>query len=549
MIDQWNGCYDQGWGKNLVPEAFSHPAKVSFSLAAKIYDHVINEGWVKKGDLILDPFSGIGGFAFHALCYGLNFIGVELEQKFVDLGQQNIELWNRKMKGWPNLGMATIIQGDSRKIVAELWFQEFKDVIEGANLILSSPPYADWHGDDKRFGILRHKDGCKCNFCKKNKGNMGFNQGYQDVIEKADLVVSSPPFSKQAPTIKMDDEHIRQLVERTNKRYGRTKITFEGVKKNIEDSQTKIGDYGHTPGNLANLKEWRFDLVCGSPPYAGSMNSEKSGIDWSKGKRENGTPRDRSKEAFYERMVGAGAEMRYGQSPGQLGAMKEGSIDAVISSPPYVDSVKGEHEEKETASESRSKRKTKGGSLGQSQRFGGYGKSLSQLGSMKEGGFDAVVGSPPWDEGSQTPKFECKPQSPKHQGGPQWGPQYEKQQTLGKGDTFWSASKIIVQQCYELLKPSGISIWVCKDYIKGGRRIPFSQRWATLCESVGFELIHWHKASLIKEFGTQITTMNGDEKIRSEKKSFFRRLAEKKGSPRIDEEDILCLIKPLAEGK
>ena len=378
-IDLWQGCYSQGWGKNLIPEAFSHPAKVSFSLVAKIYDHAINEKWIKKGDLILDPFSGIGGFAFHALCYGLNFIGVELEQKFVDLGQQNIELWNRKMKGWPNLGMATIIQGDSRKIVAELWFQEFKDVIEGANLILSSPPYADWHGDDKRFGILRHKDGCKCNFCKKNKGNMGFNQGYQDVIEKADLVVSSPPFSKQAPTIKMDDEHIRQLVERTNKRYGRTKITFEGVKKNIEDSQTKIGDYGHTPGNLANLKE---------------------------------------------------------------------------------------------------------GNIGNTS-----------------------------------------------------------------GDTFWVASKIIVQQCYDLLKPQGHTIWVCKDYIKGGRRIPFSQRWATLCESVGFELIHWHKASLIKEFGTQITTMNGDEKIQTEKKSFFRRLAEKKGSPRIDEEDILCLIKPLAEGK
>jgi len=450
--DKWENCYDQGWGKNLVPEAFSHPAKVSFSLAAKIYDHAINEGWVKKGDLILDPFSGIGGFAFHALCYGLNFIGVELEEKFVKLGQQNIELWNRKMKGWPNLGTATIIQGDSRNL--------------------------------------------------------------KDVIEKTDLVVSSPPYS---------DEVSR---DRASENYAQSKNDYKRGGK----SQYEI--YGHTPGNLANLKEGNFDMCIGSPPFTDCHSVVPI--------------EGHSRQVTSERVKGI---INYGQSPGQLGAMKEGSIDAVISSPPYVDSVKGEHEEKETASESRSKRKTKGGSLGQSQRFGGYGKSLSQLGSMKEGGFDAVVGSPPWDEGSQTPKFECKPQSPKHQGGPQWGPQYEKQQTLGKGDTFWSASKIIVQQCYELLKPSGISIWVCKDYIKGGRRIPFSQRWATLCESVGFELIHWHKASLIKEFGTQITTMNGDEKIRSEKKSFFRRLAEKKGSPRIDEEDILCLIKPLAEGK
>ena len=91
--------------------------------------------------------------------------------------------------------------------------------------------------------------------------------------------------------------------------------------------------------------------------------------------------------------------------------------------------------------------------------------------------------------------------------------------------------------------PSGKAIFVCKDYIKKGRRVPFSDRWLALCESVGFKLVCRHKAMLVKEHGTQITTSGEDEKIITERKSFFRRLAESKGSPHIDWEDVLCLIK------
>ena len=27
MADVWEGCYDDGWQGDIVPEAFSHPAK------------------------------------------------------------------------------------------------------------------------------------------------------------------------------------------------------------------------------------------------------------------------------------------------------------------------------------------------------------------------------------------------------------------------------------------------------------------------------------------------------------------------------------------
>ncbi len=85
--DSWHKCYQSGWGKRLTPESYSHPAKGAFNLAERIYQHAIEEGWLESGQTVLDPFGGIGGFAYHAMKNGLNFIGMELELKFQRLGQ------------------------------------------------------------------------------------------------------------------------------------------------------------------------------------------------------------------------------------------------------------------------------------------------------------------------------------------------------------------------------------------------------------------------------------------------------------------------------
>ena len=46
---------------------------------------------------------------------------------------------------------------------------------------------------------------------------------------------------------------------------------------------------------------------------------------------------------------------------------------------------------------------------------------------------------------------------------------------------------------------------------------------------------------LVKNHGEQETIWDGTEQITTARKSFFRRLAEKKGSPKIDWEDVICL--------
>ena len=57
---EWHGCYDDGWKGVIVDEAFAHPAKFARGLIERIVDFGLAEGWWKRGDLIGDPFAGVG---------------------------------------------------------------------------------------------------------------------------------------------------------------------------------------------------------------------------------------------------------------------------------------------------------------------------------------------------------------------------------------------------------------------------------------------------------------------------------------------------------
>lgn len=104
--------------------------------------------------------------------------------------------------------------------------------------------------------------------------------------------------------------------------------------------------------------------------------------------------------------------------------------------------------------------------------------------------------------------------------------------------------------CSECRKPvrgtgqslPGIAVFVCKDFVRKGKRVPFSDDWIKLCEACGFRLVCRHRAMLVKK--RKVNTLFGvTEKIK-EKKSFFRRLHEKKpGAVRIDWEDVICVQK------
>ena len=83
-----------------------------------------------------------------------------------------------------------------------------------------------------------------------------------------------------------------------------------------------------------------------------------------------------------------------------------------------------------------------------------------------------------------------------------------------------------------------------KKYVRKGQLVHFDDNWIRLCESVGFRLVCRHNALLSSGSGEQRDAFGSHKKLEKRRVSFFRRLAESHGSPRIDFETVACLEKP-----
>ena len=88
--DTWHHAYDEPLTAVIVPEAFSHPAKMAWALAKRLMQHVRAE-WPQIRH-ILDPMAGIGVVPLAAAYAGFGAFAGELEAHFAALLQQNIAL-------------------------------------------------------------------------------------------------------------------------------------------------------------------------------------------------------------------------------------------------------------------------------------------------------------------------------------------------------------------------------------------------------------------------------------------------------------------------
>ncbi len=238
--------------------------------------------------------------------------------------------------------------------------------------------------------------------------------------------------------------------------------------------------------------------VLSSPPYAGSITAGGDQFGLLHGIKNGGGLEARNDKGS----IGVSSK-EYGTTPGQLGAMPPGNLppgdalaSGVVSSPPYESSMesgdKKAHIDFSKCSDGRKVPKLTAGWQG--QRSESYGLSEGQMG-------------------------------------------------LESGETFWSAAKQIVFQCHLLLKPGATTCWVVKSYVKAGKIVPFPDQWAALLEATGFRVTHRIRCHLVSE--TREADLFGGETVkRKERKSFFRRLHEKK-SPhtRIDFEEIVVAVK------
>lgn len=152
---------------------------------------------------------------------------------------------------------------------------------------------------------------------------------------------------------------------------------------------------------------------------------------------------------------------------------------------------------------------------------GGYGQTAGNLGNLPDTDFKAALAQMP--KGSHAAILE---------------------ETGAEPTTFWSASREILEQVYQILVPGGYAIFVCKRFVRDKQIVEFPTQWAHLCEAVGLEWIHHHKAWQVDKRGAQYTLGGELEERQITWQSFFRKDHAKK-YPRLKIlwEDILCFVK------
>jgi len=427
----------------------------------RLYPYLLQQGYIQPGACVLDPFAGVALGAFHALLCGLRWVGVELEEKFVALGQQHLTYWRERY----GLTGATLFQGDSRHL---------RHVLGQADLegIISSPPYS---GNEKSDYLITDNGGRDRDQrrgyrqglgCFRGSETYGRQPGQLGALPPGDVgaIVSSPPF---------ESTNIRPTA------LGAGHSTWADG----DSAGRNKGDYhfSTSPGQLGALPSGDLGAIVSSPPYADALSGSTnlSGRDAAHARARGRNPDT----------PGSGYPCHYGTTPGQLGALPPGDLGAIVSSPPYEGSVHdGNGIDQAKLTGNRPGRHTQAGAEG-------YGTATAQL--------------------SNTTR-----------------------------DTFWSAASAILAESAALLPPGAIACWIVKPFVRNRALVDFPAQWQALCEHHGFTLLERIEASLVEDHGTQETLFGGGaDRLSTAKKSFFRRLAERKGSPAIDAEIILIMRK------
>lgn len=175
------------------PESMKHPAKMPIFLCQKLIQE-----YSKEGDWILDPMAGIGTTLVESVLLGRNALGVEFEQKFVDIVSRNlkrIEVFRDRLK---NMGKAYVFQGDSRNLCFIL--QSFKPF----DAIVFSPPFGheSYFGTSTQGSALAKDRYNAVPYSEtgdpQNVGTLKYNPA------KIDTIILSPPFCSEMVTNKGD---------------------------------------------------------------------------------------------------------------------------------------------------------------------------------------------------------------------------------------------------------------------------------------------------------------------------------------------------------
>lgn len=576
---QWFGCYQDQWKGHITAASFQHPAKFAKGLVERILDYMAERKWIAKGDVIGDPFGGVGTGGIVAAYRGYQWIGVELEPKFVDFAAGNFMLHAHR---FVRLGvpMPILIQGDSRqfnKIVDAVLSSppystsdisaasDFKSkkcpnskLAREVHGVITSPPYAgsledggpekghpdgyersnNWTGYGKSDGqIAALKAGdvgevVREYYCPEHKYNPPANSGFAfcprcecpEAFTNVDAVVGSPPF-------------LGCRSDTTSSGGGINKRGYEGKhadrpshRKMAERTYQPGSDKDRDPANIEVLGPGSVSAVIASPPYE-TISAGAGGL--------NHLPaRDGDKQSGRDpASASQSADQTYGTTPGQIAHCKKASVDAVVSSPPWEKNVEG----------GRAAGKFKGaaGALKVKRGKGASDKAVLAQAARDE---TKTIGDSEGQIGQLRSSDETCPACRKCLTSTQLSALPST--TVGEPESYWQAVAKVYHSCLLALKPGGVMALVVKDFCKDKKRMRLCDDTMRLLVWLGFEEVERVHAMLSEERIVE-DLFEGTRTIKTERKSFFRRLHEGRLAAddprRIDFEEVLFVRKPMEQ--
>jgi len=304
------------------------------------------------------------------------FVGVELEQKFVDWANQNIKKAQRVASEdmFINLGEVICVQGDARKLV--------KVIKEKVDKCIFSPPFgqAQSGGEIAKKGYDGPKHGPTDLVGKRSY--MPENVGDKDNISnlpfgKADKIVTSPPYGEG-----LGHQHGTKVT---------SKLSLLAQKKGMN-----VGKYSEGKKNIGDLPHGKISKIITSPPYS------ETRMDGGGKGRAGMTPYSGEKPDTW----------RTQRNQNNLGNLPHGQVEKIVTSPPYSESIKTE-----TDADKRLNRLDKAGYLekkdwqrpgtiktpGRTAMFSEnqYSKDKNNIGNLKHGEIAKIVTSVKKGEGNR----------------------------------------------------------------------------------------------------------------------------------------------------
>jgi len=282
-----------------------------------------------------------------------------------------------------------------------------------------------------------------------------------ELLGKADACITSPPYSETFSSSKAGRAT----------RLGETKIHEE---KQLGRPYTK----GLNKDNIGNLPHGSIDSIITSPPYLKSAD-KGSGIN---------------KQRPQDVKIGCSTIGKSIEHPDAIDNTKDyGSIDSIITSPPYSESIS----------------KRAGGrmswcSKGQSRRMmDKYSENHENLSNLPHGEIDSIITSPPYEE-TMSEKRHYTPSTgrserlwqEKHLG---VYPYSNGQIGAFRKETYLSAMLKVYSEMYKVLKDGGRAIIVIKPFVRKKKIVDLPYHTWLLLEKVGFKLEKLFKLRLQQE--------------------------------------------------